>query len=244
MSMRFASFNFHPSQKHNKNSENGRKENYIKIEPKKIYKTLIISEKKDKKKKTAKKRYGGLILWVDGEFVEETNEKYLEIMGFESKRSDSSRLSRDVQRKVIRMLLEGKNIDELSSYIRGILSNLEKGMFDYEYIGIPRGLSKNLNNYKVDNPHRRGAFYSNKYLGASFGLGDKPKLIYISSTSTYPKTDVIAFQYNEDIPKDFVMDINLMKEKIIFQKIEHILDSSNISLDEILYNKTKLEDYF
>ena len=212
----------------------------IHIDPKKVYKAFMMSEKKSGKG-VAKKCYAGLIGWAKGEYIDLSSEKALEVMGYSSKRSDSSELSRDVQRKVIRMLLEGCTKQNLKVYIEEINKKLMNGELELEYVGIPKGLSQSLESYKTDNPHRRGAIYSNKYLGKSYGIGDKPRIIWLASTGKYPRTDVVAFNNNEDVPKDFKMDINLMIEKSIIQKIEHILDSANLSLDEILHETTKLE---
>lgn len=216
----------------------------ITIEPKKVYSSLIMSDKKTGTKGTAKKRYGGIIMWANNEFIDKDSEKALEIMGFESKRSDSSALSRDLQKKVIRMLLEAQDIEILKIYISEIISNIQSGKYDLEYVGIPRGLSMNIQSYKTDNPHRRASIYSNKNLGAKFGFGDKPKIIYVSSTGRYPRTDVVAFTQNEDVPADFKMDVDTMIDKSIVMKIEHILDAAGLNINDILHERSKLEEFF
>ncbi len=216
----------------------------IRIEPKKIYKSLMISEKKSGEVKTAKKRYGGLIMFADDEWLDLNSEKALDVVGFESKRSDSSTFSRDVQRKVIRMLLEGKPKSDQKAYIETMLLYLNSGEVDYEYVGIPRGLSQSLESYKTDSPHRRAAIYSNKYLGMKYSVGDKPRIIYVASTGKYPKTDVVAFSTSEDLPKDFKMDVNTMIDKSITMKLEHILAAANIDINELLHEHRKLGEYF
>ena len=142
------------------------------------------------------------------------------------------------------MLLEGKSEADLKAYITEILSLLNGNKYEYEYVGIPKGLSQSLEDYKTDNPHCRASIYSNKYLGGKFGIADKPKIIYVRGTGKYPKTDVVAFNSNEDVPKDFVMDVEAMIEKSVNQKIEHILDAAGLSLDGILFKKSKLEEFF
>jgi len=223
------------------NSDNCR----IIIEPKKIYSALIMSEKKSGKKGVAKKCYAGLIMHAKGKFLDQSTEEALEIMGYSGKRSDSSELSRDVQKKVIRMLLEGKEQIILKLYIEDVINKLSNGKYEPEYVGIPRGLSMRFDAYAVDNPHRRGAMYSNEHLGANFGMGDKPKIIYVSSTGNYPHTDAVAFMRNEDLPVDFIMDIQTMINKSIEMKIEHILDAAGMSFMEVLHGKPlALENFF
>jgi DNA polymerase elongation subunit (family B) len=214
------------------------------IEPKKIYESLMISEKKSGVKRPAQKRYAGIISWAEGEFIDKNSEKSLDVVGFESKRSDSSALSRDLQKKVIRMLLEGAPLSDQKAYISQVIQSIINGVYEFEYVGITKGLSKNLGSYLVDNPHRRAAIYSNENLGTKFGLGDKPRIIYVSSTGKYPKTDVIAFMKNEDIPPDFKMDVDTMIRKTVVEKTEHIFSAAGIDINEILHERKRLEDFF
>ena len=203
-----------------------------------------MSEKKSGKAGvTAKKRYGGIIMWSGG-FVKPDSEEALEIKGFEGKRSDSSALSRDMQKKVIRLFLEGKDEMDLKVYISDCIHKLESGAYELEYVGIPKGLSQPLTAYKTDNPHLRAALYSNKNLGTSFGQADKPKIIYVSSTGIYQKTDVVAFTRNDDLPKDFVMDVKTMIEKTIVMKLEHVFDAAGFDINNILGHKKMSFDDF
>ena len=66
----------------------------------------------------------------------------------------------------------------------------------------------------------------------------------MSSTGRYPKTDVVAFDKPEDIPKDFNIDTALMVDKTVIMKIEHILDSVGFSIEEMVSCTKSLEDYF
>ena len=218
--------------------------NYIKIEPKKVYQSLIISEKKTEKAKhlTAKSRYAGLLSWIEGEFIDPNSEKALDIVGYEQKRSDSSEFSRDLQKKILRSLLTGKSEQDLKVYIQESINSISNNSF--EYIGIPSGLGKQLENFKVDNPHRRGSIYSNKYLGTSFNLGDKPKLLYVTQCGKYPKTDVICFNRDEDVPPDFKLDVKTMIEKTVIAPLEHVLDAAGINIEDLLYGSSKLEEWF
>lgn len=221
----------------------GSENSYIKIEPKKIYSAFMISEKKSGKGR-AKKRYAGITSWADGEYVDINSKEALHIMGFEAKRSDSSELSRKVQRQVIKMLLMNNDIKIVKTYVNNIIDHIKNGGYDLEHIGIPKGLSMPLHKYKTDNPHRRGAIYSNHYLGTKFGMGDKPRIIYVMSCGKYPKTDVICFNQNEDVPKDFKMDVDKMIQKTVIMKIEHILDTAGLTIENILYGTSSLEDFF
>jgi DNA polymerase I len=221
----------------------GSDNSYIDIEAKKIYKHFMISERKSGEVRTAKKRYGGLLLWNEGEDLDINKDEALDIVGFEAKRSDSSELSRDLQKKVIRMLLEGNPESDLKTYILGVLNNIKQNKYDLDYIGIPKGLSQSIASYKVDNPTRRAAMYSNAYLGTKFGVADKPRIIYVSDCGKYPKTDVVAFSREEDVPEDFKLDVETMIQKSVIMKLEHILSAAGMSIENILYGSS-LEEFF
>ena len=218
--------------------------NYIQIEAKKIYKNLMISERKTKAGGAAKKRYAGLMLWNDGEFLNPEDDKSLDIVGFEQRRSDNSALSRDVQKKVFRLLLGGQTTEILKVYIQRVLLDIKQGNYELEYIGISRGLSQSFTSYKSDNPHLRGSKYSNVHLGLRIGQGDKPKIIYVSHCGKYPKTDVVAFNRNEEVPEDFKVDVETMIDKCVTTKIEHILSVAGLSVEQILGSNSSLEEFF
>lgn len=223
-------------------NELGAKECYIETEAKSIYKNLIISEKKSGTG-TAKKRYAGLRYWVEGQTLDINSDEALEIKGFESKRSDTSQLSRELQKQVFRLILVDASPEKIKKLIREYVNGIEKQKYPLEYIGISKGI-KSFDSYKTDNPHRRGAMYSNHYLGTQFSAGDKPKVVYVSLTGKYPKTDVIAFNNDEEVPKDFKIDSKLMIEKTIIMKVEHILNAAGFTIEEILNNTRTIEDFF
>ncbi len=218
---------------------------YIQTEAKTIYKNLMMSDKKTGKKgDTAKKRYAGLRYWVEGQILDVNSNEALEIKGYEQKRSNNSQLSQDLQKELFKVILGDSTKEDVKKCIQKFVNGIKNNVFDLKYIGISQGLNRNLEEYASDIPHRRGALYSNQYLGTNFGIGDKPRLIYVSSTGRYPKTDVVAFDKPEDIPKDFNIDTALMVDKTVIMKIEHILDSVGFSIEEMVSCTKSLEDYF
>jgi len=215
---------------------------YIKIEPKKIYKYFLIAKLKSGER-GAKKRYAGRVVWAEGKEVDE-----VDIMGFEFRRSNSSRLSRELQKKIFKVLFGYEPRDQLREYVKQAKRILEGVgiMPDYEYFGIPQSITKPFNKYKQDNPWRRGAMWSNEYLGLNFTVGDKPKVIYVRRVpSSYPKTDVVCFRNNQDLLNliGLEVDVEKMFQKSVVMKLEQILDAANISIEEIIYGQTSLEQY-
>jgi len=165
-----------------------------------------------------KKRYAGNLVWKEGQTVDK-----IDIVGFEFKRSDSSKITKEVQQKLITMILRGETFDDIQKYMRDILKNYKKLPLDD--IGIPGGLGKSLNDYAVDDAQVRGCKYANDYLDARFLRGSKPKRVYIKAVKgKYPRTDVICFEYGSQVPPEFVVDHDVMIEKTLKQPISRVIE--------------------
>ncbi len=186
-----------------------------------------------------KKRYAGKLIWKEGVLFDKTD-----VTGFETERSDAPKITKEAQKKVINMILDGKEPADIQTYIKGILKAYMKGKYDYDMIGIPGGFSKEFSNYDNQDAHLRGAIYANKYLGGHFGSGSKPKRLYIKTvTRKYPKTDVIAFEYADEVPPEFIVDIDMMIEKSFKGPISRITDALGINWVSLDPTCTTLSDY-
>jgi DNA polymerase I len=164
-----------------------------------------------------KKRYAGNLIWKEGRVVDK-----IDIVGFEFKRSDSSKVTKDVQQKLITMILRGVEFKEIQDYMRNVVRNYKKMSLDE--IGIPGGLGKSLGDYAVDDAQVRGCKYANEYLSARFLRGSKPKRVYIKNVkSKYPQTDVICFEYGKEVPPEFVVDYDLMITKTLKLPISRVI---------------------
>ena len=175
-----------------------------------------------------KKRYVGNLVWKEGKECDK-----IDITGFEYKRSDFSKVTKETQMKILTMILGGATFEQVSDCIRKIKSEFEE--YDIEYIGVPGGISKDLNKYDNKDAHIRGAEYANKFFGASFGGGSKPKHLYIKRVpGGYGSTDVICFEDKEQVPDGFVVDYEKMFEKTIRAPIETITNAMGWSWSEII----------
>lgn len=168
-----------------------------------------------------KKRYAGLLVWKEGKDVDE-----VDIVGFESKRSDTPQLTKEVQTKLMDMILHGRDYGEIRAYMRGILKQYRAGKYPLDMIGIPGGFSKAFSEYETKDAHMRGAEYANRNFKTSFGKASKPKRVYVKAVPPgYEKTDVICFEYPDQVPAGFVVDYELMLEKNIQKPIERIVSA-------------------
>jgi len=186
-----------------------------------------------------KKRYAGLLIWKEGKEADE-----VDIVGYETKRSDSPKFIRDMQRGLIGSILRGQDYAKIRTDMRDLVRMYLKGQISIEEIGIPGGFSKSFHLYEHKDSHIRGAEYSNRYLGTNFGRGSKPKRLLIKAVPPgYPRTDVICFEYANEIPDGFVVDIEAMMEKTLKPPIERILEGLGWSWAEFDVRKTTLAQF-
>lgn len=163
----------------------------------------------------------------------------IEVRGFDIRRSDCSKVTKKVMNTILEMILNDKNKETIKRYINKEIKKIENKEYTYEELGIPKGISKDFSKYKVVNPTIRGAKYSSRHLNLTFEVGDKPKFLYIKSVPTkYAHTNVICFFNNEDIPKGFEIDYDLMIDKIIRMKLEKLLEAIGINYNADINNKS------
>ncbi|WP_292367638.1 DNA-directed DNA polymerase [Methanoregula sp. UBA64] len=194
---------------------------YFSIKFEKIYARFFQAGKK--------KRYAGRLVWKEGKDADQ-----IDIVGFETKRSDTPQITKIVQGKVMEMILSGVEYPEIKAYLGGIITKYRAGKYSLDEIGIPGGIGKSLDDYETDDAQVRGARYANQHLHTEFGKGSKPKRIYIKAvTGKYPKTDVLCFEYADQVPKEFVPDWELMLQKTIEQPISRIIEALGWTWDDV-----------
>lgn len=183
----------------------------------------------------AKKRYVGKLKWLNGKEVDD-----ILIVGFESKRSDSPQVIRNFQKEVFKLILNKSDESIVTKYI---LEFIDKFKTLKEEIGIPIGVTKELDSYKNVPIHIRACRLSNKRHGTKFKSGDKIKYVYVNKVpERFEFENVIAFKDN--IWKGYEIDYDRMIERLIRMKVETIYDSLGWDLEFmkqycITYNRKK-----
>jgi DNA polymerase elongation subunit (family B) len=223
----------------------------LEMEFEKIFKKVLFVSKKDEEA-GAKKKYAYIPLWTsDGEVKED-----VKFTGFDSVRSDSPRIAKSTQKEVIRMILNDYKKDDIIKYLMDLEGDVKNGKISIEDIAFPKGIAEKLSEYGVSKeengktrkvgtpPVIQGVLYSNKYLGTRMGQGSKPKWVYIKRVpSGYPETKVLSFE--NEIPKGFIPDYELMIEKIFKNKLEAVFKSSGLGeFPNINHCIKKLSDNF
>ncbi|WP_254543706.1 DNA-directed DNA polymerase [Halomarina pelagica] len=214
-----------------------------------------------------KKRYAGHIVWKEGKDVDD-----IDITGFEYKRSDIAPITKEVQKRVIELIVrsEGEGYrEEVKEYVHDVIQRFKEGDIGVEEIGIPGGIGKRLDNYDTDTAHVRGAKYANLLLGTNFGRGSKPKRLYLKGVHNdfygrverelgidartdalyrefRQKEDVICVEYADQLPEEFEIDREKMLDRTLRGPIERILDAIDVSWDEVESGQTQtgLGQYF
>jgi len=179
----------------------------------------------------AKKRYAYRLLWDEDNKFDVDDE--LHISGFDNKRSDSNHISKFLQLKLINMIMDKKPESEVVEYLTGISDKMKNGDYTDEEIGFPKGIKKELHEYKPPQAIIKGAIYSNKHFGTRFGANTKPKFVYI-----IPDPNITVYANNKDyvlesiaydkvIPDEFKDKIDWAKniDRTIISKIKKIFDS-------------------
>ncbi len=209
----------------------GADHHYFSIKFEKIYRRFFQAGRK--------KRYAGHLVWKEGEDVDE-----IDVVGFELRRSDSPAITKEVQMRVMEMILRGDGYDAVKDYLADIITKYRAGEFSLDTVGIPGGIGKALEAYGTVDAHIRGAKYANDYFGTSFGRGSKPKRVYIKNvTGKYPKTDVVAFEYADQVPPEFVVDWETMLDKTIKQPISRIIEALGWEWADVDPERTNLSQW-
>ena len=186
-----------------------------------------------------KKRYAGSLVWKEGKDVNETD-----IVGFEIRRSDTPQITKIVQQKVMEQILAGADYPEIKKFLVEVINKYRGGKYTLDEVGIPGGIGKGLHEYETDDAQVRAAKYANIHLHTEFGKGSKPKRVYLKCvTAKYPKTDVIAFEYGDQVPPEFVVDWELMLDKTIKQPISRIIEALGWSWDDVDPSRTTLAQW-
>jgi DNA polymerase I len=204
---------------------------YFSIKFEKIYRRFFQAGKK--------KRYAGHLVWKEGKNADE-----IDVVGFEIRRSDYPQITKVVQKRIMEMILKGAGYEAVKQYLGDVIRNYRAGRYTLDEIGIPGGIGKELSDYQTDDAHIRGARYANENLGTEFARGSKPKRVYIRNvTAKYRKTDVLCFEYGDQVPPEFQVDWELMLEKTLQQPISRIIESLGWDWSDIDPSRTTLAQW-
>lgn len=186
----------------------------------------------------AKKRYVGHVVWKDGE-----KDDAIQMIGVDAKRSDSSTISKSLQKDLFKMILKEESKENIVNYIEDIINNIKSK--PYTDIAIPVKFEKGLDEYMTNIPRVRAAKWSNRNINTNYGAGNKVLMVY-----TKEEPDCICFEENyqlEDI--NVKIDYEKMIDKLVIMKVRKIFDAigwksiTNNLVTKYLNNNMLLTDF-
>ena len=216
----------------------------LKIRSEKIDKRFLMAPKKDQEE-GGKKRYARLPWYElsgEDEWLE-YKETEIQVTGFESKRSNVSRIGRDTQKKVMEFMLWGKSKAIIRQYVLKVKDAFLSGKIDIDKIAFNVSLTDDISEYSAVKekkprtswpPHVRAAQWGIENLHQNWQSGDKVKWIYVAkSPARLPPTDVLAID-SPDSLKGFTLDYESLYKKQIKENLVSILKAAGWSYDDVI----------
>lgn len=206
-------------------------------------------------KKKAKKRYAEIIAWDEGEWQHPPE---FSVTGIDIVRSDRAPVTRDVLEDVLDTILR---VDDRDDARRAVYDRIEEeveairnGEREREWFARPKGMTRHPSTYGTPSKKASATYRGARYANENFDwehltAGDKPALLYIDKVRgnwpTNYSTDwevagagepVDAVSGNEpnDIPDEFVVDMDKQLEKVLEDPLTPILAPMRWSYDEAL----------
>jgi DNA polymerase elongation subunit (family B) len=172
-----------------------------------------------------KKRYAGKVVY-DGKWLDKP---YLYVAGFEYVRRDVAPITREVQKNVFQMVLDGDR-EGVVKYLRGVVNDIKTGKYSLKDLALAKTLSKSPERYDKSKPDFvRGSLYAKKYFKLDIRGGDTVRMLYVKGIPGYPPTDVVCFIDEDDLPVKPIVDFEKQIDRIIRMKVEDILDLAGLS---------------
>jgi len=131
----------------------------LEIRPDATYERVFFTE--------AKKRYAGLL--PDGR---------LDIVGMEVARGDWAETAKQVQEKVLEIVLKEQSPEKAVDFVRQYITDLRSGKVPYSDLIVWKTLTKPIEEYKVNTPHVEAAKMLRKD-GWNLTIGDKVGFVII-----------------------------------------------------------------
>ncbi len=164
----------------------------IEIKLEKVYRRVLFTE--------AKKRYAGLL--EDGR---------IDIVGFEVVRGDWCELAKEVQLRVIEIILGSDSpreaAERVTKYVRGVIDDLKRGRIQLDDLIIWKTLDKDPREYKVLTPHLHAA---NLLRRAGYRVGKGTMVGYVivrgGEKVTYRAKPYILVQSLDEVDVDYYVE--------------------------------------
>jgi DNA polymerase elongation subunit (family B) len=162
----------------------------------------------------------------------------LKIRGFETVRRDWCNLAREIQNKVIQLILKEGNEKKALEYIKEIVKKIKKRDIKIKEIVIRTQLKKPISEYKAISPHVVAA-KKMREKGLPIDPGSLVEY-YVSETKAGVKAKLVRERVKlPDEAGDY--DIKYYLEHQILPAIENILQIFDINVNEVINSKNQMK---
>ena len=181
----------------------------LEVKPDEIYVRILFTE--------AKKRYCGLL--PDGR---------LDVVGLEVVRGDWAAVAKDIQERIIEIILKGQLPSDAVEVAREYIANLREKKFPYHDLIIWKTLTMPLEDYKVRAPHVEAAKILMK-AGWKLTLGDKIGYVVTKGVGKlYDKVKPYTLATYDDVDLDYYVTNQVVPAVL------RILGMFNVTEEDIL----------
>ncbi|UBF21423.1 DNA polymerase elongation subunit family B [Halorubrum virus HRTV-21] len=173
----------------------------------------------------------------------------LSISGYPCKKANTAQLTKEVQRETLETIVRGGSQDEIRRIIREGAERIDASNPDFDLIGIPGGLGKELEDYSWSDGTPKGAspraaFYANKFIkDCNFGKGNTVKRVYLKHTTLGEDTlDVIGYERGaqlDDLRDQLTVDVKRMQDTLVRNPMVDILDAVEIDVDAAIEGQSQ-----
>ncbi len=168
----------------------------------------------------------------------------LKIRGFETVRRDWCNLSRVMQDKIIKLILEDGNEKKALEYLKKTISKIKKREIPLEDLIIKTQLKKSLSEYKAISPH---VIAARKMRDQNIPISEGNLIRYYISENDNGKSKTKLVREKVKLPNEKgIYNIEYYLERQILPAVENIFHIFNIEVKELIENKTqnKLNKWF
>jgi len=169
----------------------------------------------------------------------------IKISGYPCVKANTAELTKQVQRDCLEAIVRGEDSDEIRKIIRNGATLIDPADPDFDLIGIPGGLGKEITDYSWTNGTPKGAspraaYYGNLFVPkVNFGKGNTVKRVYLTGVNKEKngrmyEMDVIGYERGaqlDDFDGDLDVDVPRMQDTLIRNPMEDILDAIDVDID-------------
>ena len=217
----------------------------VELEFEKFASKFFLSKKKN--------RYCGYLSWKDGEYLDE--DKFF-VMGFEMKKSNETKIAKNFQENLLKMVASFDNKKSIIDYCNKEYSKVVKGEVSLREISKRSRLRRNIEDYDMIAGGSAGIIYHNQQGLGKIKKGDAYYYFKINNTDLEEKCyilngvskpcEYISFLKFKDIEGMFTPDWEFIANGEIIKKALLIFESMEwpIKLIKKDINQTTLEEWW